>query len=264
VTSYTLTFAKENVTKAVEFLGDILLNSVYNQTQLEAEKERVYRNASENHRDQYKATVEAVHYTAYRDHFISQPVHGIRENLHNITSDQVKQFHNDNYIGKNIVVVGTGNVDTTQFNDAVAKSFGKFPAEQFNAPKNSEKPYFTPSMMFMRDDEMTNINIGVFFQAPTWTDPDFFAMHMFKHIMGDFRSDSFTGQHLNTPDRQYNSHHTEIAGYPDISIQKCNYFHYSDTALFGNYYHGNEVFANQMLFLSQGHLSEFSSYLNQV
>lgn len=99
VTSYTLTFPKESVTKAVEFLGDILLNSVYNKQQLEAEKEGVYRNAVENHRDQYKTTVEAVHYTAYRDHFISQPVHGIRENLHNITAEQVQQFHRDNYVG---------------------------------------------------------------------------------------------------------------------------------------------------------------------
>jgi len=28
----------------------------------------------------------------------------------------------------------------------------------------------------MRDDEMANVNIGVFFDAPTYTDPDFFAM----------------------------------------------------------------------------------------
>jgi len=29
----------------------------------------------------------------------------------------------------------------------------------------------------MRDDEMVNANFGVFFDAPTWKDPEFFAMH---------------------------------------------------------------------------------------
>jgi len=28
----------------------------------------------------------------------------------------------------------------------------------------------------MRDDEMHNLNIGVFFNAPSWNDPDFFAL----------------------------------------------------------------------------------------
>jgi len=28
----------------------------------------------------------------------------------------------------------------------------------------------------MRDDELSNVNIGVFFEAPNYTDPDFFAM----------------------------------------------------------------------------------------
>jgi len=30
--------------------------------------------------------------------------------------------------------------------------------------------------MYIRDDEMANINVGVFFNAPNWEDPDFFAM----------------------------------------------------------------------------------------
>lgn len=40
-----------------------------------------------------------------------------------------------------------------------------------------EKPYHTPSSMFMRDDEMINCNFGLFFDAPTYKDPEFFAMH---------------------------------------------------------------------------------------
>jgi len=33
--------------------------------------------------------------------------------------------------------------------------------------------------MHIRDDEMANLNIGVFFEAPSWTDPDYFGMHFF-------------------------------------------------------------------------------------
>jgi hypothetical protein len=30
--------------------------------------------------------------------------------------------------------------------------------------------------MYIRDDEMANINVGVFFKAPTWNEPEFFAL----------------------------------------------------------------------------------------
>ena len=48
---------------------------------------------------------------------------------------------------------------------------------------------------------MANVNIGVFFDAPTYTDPDFFAMQLFKNIMGEYRADKYTGAHLNSSDR---------------------------------------------------------------
>jgi processing peptidase subunit beta len=38
----------------------------------------------------------------------------------------------------------------------------------------------------MRDDEMSNLNIGVFFDAPTVRDPDYFAMKVFEKIMGEY------------------------------------------------------------------------------
>ena len=116
----------------------------------------------------------------------------------------------------------------------------------------------------MRDDELANVNIGVFFEAPSYTDPDFFAMQVFKNIMGEYRADKHTGKHLNASDRQYSLLHKELGNWPDVTLHKCDYFPYSDTGLFGNYLFGNEVFAPQMLYVSQVILSEYSSYLNTV
>jgi processing peptidase subunit beta len=33
--------------------------------------------------------------------------------------------------------------------------------------------------MNVRDDELKNVSVGVFFNAPNWTDPDYMAMHFF-------------------------------------------------------------------------------------
>lgn len=41
----------------------------------------------------------------------------------------------------------------------------------------------------MRDDEMANLNIGVFFEAPSYGESDYFAMKLLKTILGEYRAD---------------------------------------------------------------------------
>jgi len=122
--------------------------------------------------------MESVHYTSFRDHFIGQPVKGIRENLGSIDHAHIKEFLARNYVSENFVVSAAGNVNHEEASQMVQKAFDKLP--QGSGEKvNASKPYFTPSTLFMRDDEMANVNVGVFFNAPTYTDPEYFAMHMF-------------------------------------------------------------------------------------
>jgi processing peptidase subunit beta len=102
--------------------------------------------------DPFKNTLQMVHYTAFRDHYLGQPSTGIRENTYSITSDQVKQFHNQFYVGENIVVSGAGEIDSTQFNDLVNQHFGSARASVEGQVTNKEQPYLTPSLMFQRDD----------------------------------------------------------------------------------------------------------------
>ena len=93
--------------------------------------------------------------------------------------------------------------------------------------------------MFQRDDEITNTTACVGFLAPSFNDPDFFAMTYFKRILGSYRCDKYTGAHLNSAHLQYNSFHTHLGEYPDIILQKPFYFAYSDTGIFGNLMFGN-------------------------
>jgi len=48
---------------------------------------------------------------------------------------------------------------------------------------------------------MANVNVGVFFEAPSWKDKDMIAMFLIKELLGEYRADKYTGHHLNLPDR---------------------------------------------------------------
>ena len=42
-------------------------------------------------------------------------------------------------------------------------------------PFNMEKPIYNPGLLMIRDDEMVNSSVGVFYDAPSWKDPDFYS-----------------------------------------------------------------------------------------
>ena len=106
---------------------------------------------------------ESVHYTAFRDHALGQPSVGNKDVVYSITPDQVKEFHNNFYVGQNIVVSGAGAVDGQALTNEVSKHFESVPAHRVSEVPNSEQPYLTPSLMYQRDDETLNTCFSVAF-----------------------------------------------------------------------------------------------------
>ena len=143
-------FNKNQLSEAVSFLSEVVLRPTFESVQVESLKSTIYKNASSM--NPYETTLQNVHYTAFRDHYLGQPSTGIRENTYSINADQVKQFHNQFYVGENIVVSGAGEINATHFNELVNQHFGSARASVEGVVPNKEQPYFTPSLMFQRDD----------------------------------------------------------------------------------------------------------------
>jgi processing peptidase subunit beta len=188
---------------------------------------------------------------------MGQPVRGSRDNVGNITSEALQQFVGSNCVGNNLVVVASGDCTEADVLGSVGGAFGGM-AQSAGQLANMDKPIYTASLMFMRDDEMANMNIAVFFNAPSYTNEDYWAFTLLNKLMCEYREDRHTGMNLNAVDRQYSTWHKWLGNLPDISITKPFYFPGSDGGLWGNYLHGNEVHGAQMCFGSQNCVSEFS------
>ena len=59
-----------------------------------------------------------------------------------------------------------------------------------------ERAIFNPCLLMIRDDEMVNSNVGVFYDAPSATHPDFYSFQLMKAMMGNYRIDKHT-EHIN-------------------------------------------------------------------
>lgn len=255
--SLYVTVQKDQVGQAFALVGDLLNNSTFHDNQVEAEREGVYRAIVNLQKDMLETTLENALFTSYRDHQLGQPTLGARDNVANISAETIKKFVAANHHANNFAVIATGPVNHTQITELTEKHFGNLVSSE--APlANTHQAMYTPSLMYVRDDEMANINAGVFLPAPSFSHPDSHVMKYFVALLGNYRADKHTATNLNDPSRQYNVLHEHLGNLPDISLQQTFYLPYSDTGLIGSYVLGNELFGPQIVLLTQQVLSNYA------
>jgi len=262
-TSYTFQTFKGDTNKAINLLGDMICNSALNSAELELVKDEVSMEHEDNHNRYSETTLENVHFNAFREHMIGQPIKGDRDLTNTLGVDELRSFQQANYFGDNVVVVATGDVSHDQIVDAVDAAFNSLPKSTSVQIKNTEKPIYIPALLFIRDDEMVNSNVGIFYDAPGIKHEDYYAFLLLKNMFGSYRIDQHA-EHLNDCHKQYNSMHSLLGDLPDVTRADAHYMAYSDCGLFGNYFFGNEIFTRQMNYCGVCLPTIYSHYLNDV
>ena len=56
---------------------------------------------------------------------------------------------------------------------------------------NLDTPVFEPGYLYVRDDMMQNQSLGVFYDAPSWKDEDFYAFLLLQRIFGNFNLEMY-------------------------------------------------------------------------
>ena len=101
----------------------------------------------------------------------------------------VVNFHEENYFGENMVIVGTGCIHHDHLVDLAEKNFGHVRKTAPNKIMNMEQCNFNNGLLCVRDEEIDVSNVGVFYNAPSWKDPDFYGFLLLQRIFGEFSND---------------------------------------------------------------------------
>lgn len=195
---------------------------------------------------------------------MGQPILGDRANIKAVTRDFVVNYHAANYFGENLVIVGAGGIKHEELVELANTHFGhcaRKPPEGVKR-KGTEKPTFIPALTMIRDDEMENCCVGVFYNAPSWMHEDYYSFLLLERIFGSYNQET-NYEGLNNPGKQYNSVQSYLAQYPDIVKQQAIYSPYKDCGVFGNYLIGNEAFVKQMNYCGLHFPTKFADYIDE-
>ena len=232
-TVYYAKVFKADVPKAVEILGDILLDSKLEDSAIERERDVILREMEEVNKNQEELVLDHLHETAFQGTGLGRTILGSENNIKNINRDDLAEYIKTHYTADKMVIAGAGAIDHKELCSVVGDVFGsrvgKASTGGFIVPTESEKAVFTGSDKRVRFDRDDTAHVALAFEGASWTSEYAFPLMLMQTILGSWDRTSGGGKNVASKFGQEVAEH-ELA-HSFMTFNTC----YKDTGLFGVY-----------------------------
>jgi processing peptidase subunit beta len=257
-TVYFAQVFKDDVPRAVEILGDMLLNPKLDASAIDKERSVITRELEEVNHNTEEVIFDTLHETAFPTSSLGKTILGPVENINSITGDQLRNHIDTLYTGPRMVVAGAGNIDHNQLSDLALEHFGKLPSSPpAGAVVPDETPRFVGSELRYRDDAMPVAHVAVSVESAGWTSPHAFPLMVMQSLLGSWDRMSSSGQNMNSELAQ-----AAAAGQLCHSFSTFNTC-YKDTGLFGVYFVADPKSTQDMAFQTMENLVRLCHNVNE-
>ncbi|HEU5361606.1 MAG TPA: pitrilysin family protein, partial [Candidatus Deferrimicrobiaceae bacterium] len=183
-TVYHITISGRFLGNALDILADTLGNSVFDEGELEREKEVVIEELRRSEDNPGRVNGKAMFREAYRVHPYGRPVIGYDNTIRKITRDDLLAYFARYYYPGNMVLVITGDVDPGKARPLIEKAF--LPLATHAAPPDRVPPEppqrETRVRVQERNAKRAYLDIG--FHGPSVRDEEVFAWDLLGMILG--------------------------------------------------------------------------------
>ncbi len=180
-TCYFATVLGDYYTYALDLLGDILLNSIFPEDDLEREKEAICREFAASCDSPDERVHKLLKKTAWPDHPLGRPITGYPHTIGAISREDVIYFVHENYTPDRLIVAAAGHVDhedfTAQVRDALWRLLGKSKPQ----PKNEPKWETAVSLDHM---PLSQAYFSISIPAYDYTHSDRYSLHTLNNLFG--------------------------------------------------------------------------------
>lgn len=180
-TGYYARILKNDVSKGIEILADILTNPLFDERELEKERQVVVQEIGEAADTPDDVVMEMLQAICYPGHALGRPILGTIDSVTGCSRDGLSSFMSSKYRAGDIIIAAAGAVDAQK---VIADATGKFGARAAEKAKTREvKPSYAGGADHdPRDIEQTHIAMA--FPGAAVRDVDYFATRIFVEALG--------------------------------------------------------------------------------
>lgn len=179
-TSYTARVLGEDAGVALDVIGDILTDSVFDAGELEREKSVILQEyaAIEDTPDDvvYEAFTEA----AFPNQPMGRPIIGTPETINSFDRNAIEAYLAREYTPDRIVLAAAGAIGHERVVESAQRYFGGLKASQ--APETVPGIYGGGEKRLQKKLEQANVVLGL--PGISFRDDDYYALHMFAQVLG--------------------------------------------------------------------------------
>ena len=123
-TCYYMRVLDENIDSAMELLCDMFFNSVFDEREMEREKNIIYEEIGMYEDQPDDVVVDRLHSEIWKNSSLGKPILGTRDSVGNIDRNRLVKYFNENYRTENTVISFAGNIDRERAEYYANKYFG--------------------------------------------------------------------------------------------------------------------------------------------
>jgi predicted Zn-dependent peptidase len=179
-TSYTARVLGENLDVALDVIGDILTNSVFDDVELAREKAVILQEYAAVEDDPDDLVYDAFMETAFAGQAIGRPILGRPETIGSFDAHRIRSFMKREYAPNRMVLAAAGDVDHGQIVAAAERFFGSMAAVE--EARTEAGRYTGGERRIPRRLEQANVVFGL--PGLSFKDPGYYAAHLFAHVLG--------------------------------------------------------------------------------
>ncbi|KJF73386.1 MULTISPECIES: pitrilysin family protein [Rhizobium/Agrobacterium group] len=181
-TSYYARVLKDHVPLAVDILADILTESLFDEDELEREKNVILQEIGAATDTPDDVIFDNFSGVAYRDQTIGRPILGTPDTVQSFTSAQIRHYLARNYTTDRIFVVAAGAVDHQSFVKQVEERFASLPQLPVTTPVLEKAIYTGGEIRETRDLMDAQVLLG--FEGKAYHARDFYCSQILANILG--------------------------------------------------------------------------------
>ncbi|MGO4569020.1 M16 family metallopeptidase [Rhizobium sp. 2YAF20] len=181
-TSYYARVLKEDVPLAVDILADILIESAFEEDELQREKQVILQEINAANDTPDDVVFDKFSEVAYRDQTLGRAILGTPQTVVSFTPQQIRGYLSRNYTTDRMFVVAAGAVDHDSFVREVEKRFAGLPTAPSATPVIETARYIGGSVRETRDLMDAQILLG--FEGRAYHARDFYCSQILANILG--------------------------------------------------------------------------------
>lgn len=181
---YTCFYANvldEYLTYATELFGDMLLNSVFPDENIDREKQALLREIGLCHDTPTERVQQQLKQLMWPGQALGRPIAGDPEAVARLTSDDVQTFVREHYTPDRIVIAAAGNVDHDALVEQIQDGFWRLAGTAQPRPANR---YRFRSGVQLSESSVSQAYFAIGLEAPAYAAADRYRLFLLNSVLG--------------------------------------------------------------------------------